>query len=464
MLTLKAIFKPRMSYLKIYAFLAVVVSVASTSSLIGLDTRQTLSLTVFAAKTAATLFFWSFRLAFGFAGLAILLVAGLISIELLIEFAYLDVILFLACMMIVIGYLEEEHFFEYIVNKMLKLAKSTYRLIIIIAISSWLFAALVDEVTSILFMTSTVLRIASLYGIDPIPMIFICIFATNIGSSATVVGNPIGVMIAFQGGLSFVDFLRWATPISAASLGVMLPLCIRYYGGYLRGIENSSIKEAALYGFDEKPIGIRRPLAIFTSLIVGLVMHRQIEHLLGLEEGTMLLGAAMIMAAVVLLLNWRRAREIVEVRVDWWTLTFFITLFATVGTLKYVGLIHIIAEGFASMSHIGEFLFPLFIYLSGILSAILDNILAVAILIPIIKELEILGIVSQHYWWGMLFAGTFFGNLLPIGSTANIVALGIVERRGIGHISIRSWIKPGALVTLSTITLATLLLYFQTLF
>jgi len=97
----------------------------------------------------------------------------------------------------------------------------------------------------------------------------------------------------------------------------------------------------------------------------------------------------------------------------------------------------------------------------GVLSAFMDNVLAVATFIPILQDLHTIGVSTFSLWWGMLFAGTFFGNLTMIGSTANIVAIGMLERRKLGFLSLADWIKPGAIVSIATLAIATVMLYLQ---
>jgi Na+/H+ antiporter NhaD/arsenite permease-like protein len=163
---------------------------------------------------SGSLLFWRFRVAFAFIGVSTLLGLGLIDIPKLIEFAGLDIIIFLISAMTIIGFLEERAFFEYLINRITKLVGlNADKLVIVLMGLSALFAALVDEVTSILFITSTILHLTGKYKVNPIPFILMAVFATNIGSSATVVGNPVGVMIALRAGLSFIEFIRWATPI-----------------------------------------------------------------------------------------------------------------------------------------------------------------------------------------------------------------------------------------------------------
>jgi Na+/H+ antiporter NhaD/arsenite permease-like protein len=441
-----------------------------------LNTQQVASVTVFSTLILGALLFWRFRLAFALTGLGILLASGLLTVDKIIEFAGLDIILFLVGMMTVIGYLEERHFFEKLVDRVISLTgQNANRLVIALMLMSALFAALVDEVTSILFMTATVLHITGKYRVNPIPFVIMTIFATNIGSSATVVGNPIGVMIALRGDLTFQDFLRWATPISILALFVMIPIVTRYFSKEIGKLANNMYKtsisiveeeptsnvEGVINGESEEK-NMRIPWILFLGTIFSLVFHHQVEELLHLEKNSMLLGTAVIAAGITLFLEREKARELVERRVDWWTLTFFLILFASVGTLNFVGVTGILAESLFLASGGDQLgMLVLFTGVASILTALMDNVLAVATFIPIVADIGGLGVNNFPLWWSMLFAGTFFGNLTMIGSTANIVAIGMLERRGRGHISMLEWIKPGALVSIPTLALAIFLIYIQ---
>ena len=225
---------------KPYVYALMVFAVFVLTSIVGLNRLQVASVTVFAVLILGTLLFWRLRLAFALLGLGILLGGGLLTVDKLIEFAGLDIILFLIGMMIVVGYLEERRFFEKLVEKVIDLTgQDARRLVIVLMLMSALFASLVDEVTSILFMTATVLHITGKYRVYPVPFVLMTVFATNIGSSATVVGNPIGVLIALRGGLAFQDFLRWATPISILALFVMIPLVTRYFSKEIRELSDN---------------------------------------------------------------------------------------------------------------------------------------------------------------------------------------------------------------------------------
>ncbi len=452
--------------------------ISVTVSFAGLNPEQIAAVTIFASLIVGTLLFWRFRLAFALVGIAAMLGLGLLDTDTMIEFAGFDMILFLVGMMIVVGFLEEKKFFEHLLGKIMRgVGNNPVKLVVVLMLMSALFAALVDEVTSILFMTATVLHLTGKLRISAIPLVMMTVFATNIGSSATVVGNPVGVLIAMRAELTFMEFLRWATPISIAGLAVAVPLSLLYFRKYIAQMgvalkTNSS--EQILADNEEIVVGdsgnqkttakqnFKIPWIIFIGTIAALVAHSPLEEALGLEKNVLLPGVAFAAAGIVLFLNHNKAREMVERRVDWWTLAFFIFLFASVGTMKMLGVTTVLAEGMYDLSGNDETnLYFLFVPITSILSALMDNVLAVATFIPVVHEFGDMGVDNYPFWWGMLFSGTFFGNLTLIGSTANIVAIGMLERRKRGHITLKEWIKPGAVISVPTMALAAMLVYIQ---
>ncbi|MEM3610431.1 MAG: SLC13 family permease, partial [Candidatus Anstonellales archaeon] len=279
---------------KSWLYIFSIACIAAVAFISGLEKAQVVSISLFLALILGTLFFWRFRLAFAFIAMALLLGFGVLDIYHLIEFAGLDIVLFLVGMMVVIGFLEEYRFFEILTNKIINIVGNNInKLIIVIMILSALFAALVDEVTSILFMTSTVLHLTGKYRVNPTPYIIMTVFATNIGSSATVVGNPVGVMIALRAGLTFADFLRWASPISILSLIVIIPLTMKYFNKEIKEFENRLTNSLNVKNNFEEIIPRNKfilSLIIFSSTITLLILHNQVEKLLHLEKNTMLLG------------------------------------------------------------------------------------------------------------------------------------------------------------------------------
>ncbi|MDW8041343.1 MAG: SLC13 family permease [Nitrososphaerota archaeon] len=434
------------------AYVIIPLTFGTLSLLLGLTTAQGIATTIFTGIIGGTLLFWKFRLAFALIGVFLLMSAGLLDVTTFIEFANLDVIVFLFCMMAVIGFLEERRFFEVVVDRVLEFGgDSADRIILIMMLMSAISAALVDEVTSILFMMSSAITLAGRFQVPLVPLMLMTVFATNIGSSATVVGNPIGVLIALNSGYGFLDFLRWATPPAIIATLVTYAFCRVYFRDFMADL-NAKLKEAralpetgAENPSREGAIKIdRASLLVFLGVIGGLVLHTPIEELLGLKKNTMLIGVAMAGAGAVLLIERERARELVERRVDWWTLTFFMLFFASVGTLRYTGVTGVIAGGLDFLFALPDYFWiPIFYLVVGFMSAFMDNVLAVAFWVPIVQELLTAGMVGPIVWWLMLFAGTYIGNLTMIGSTANIVAIGMIERQKLGHVTFRQWIRPG---------------------
>ncbi|MEM1665786.1 MAG: SLC13 family permease [Nitrososphaerota archaeon] len=447
-------------------YISIVLLAGVLSSTFGMSAAQTTSLVVFSGIIAGILFYWRMRLAFALAGLSILLATGVMDLPHFIEFASLDIIVFLVGMMIVIGFLEERRFFEALLERIMTFAKgSAIKTISLLMLMAALSAALVDEVTSILFMMTTAIRLVARLNLSIVPLMMMLVFATNIGCSATVVGNPVGVMIAMKAKLTFTDFIRWATPIAIVGLGLCMFLSFTYFKGYIKGMNDAMVNLGRQTTEVQKNTKTKFDIIsvlLFVGTLVGLVMHSQIESYLKLEKNTMLIGVAVISAAIALLCMRDKARDLVERRVDWWTLMFFLIFFSSVGTLKYTGVTTQISKVLLELTG-GDQLSTLFLFglVVGLLSALMDNVLAVATFIPIVADIGSAGLNVFPIWWGMLFGATWMGNLTMIGSTANIVAVGMVERQKLGHVSFREWIVPGAIVSLVTFPVALLLLYIQ---
>lgn len=457
--------------IKPFVFIAASILVFFISMVFGVPFKQSLSIWVFSSIIMGALLYWRFRLAFTFLGIGILLGSGLLDVSHLIEFAGLDIIIFLIGMMIVIGFLEERRFFEVLLDRMMKHGgRSANTTIFLIMFMAALSAALVGEVTSILFITALVIHLSNKLKISPTPLIILAVFATNIGSSATVVGNPVGIIVALRSGYGFSDFLRWATPISLLCLVVTYYASIYYFKDYVNTMNEhmkTAREEIVAKLMIKNPGAINRKDMIIATLIfigtfMALIFHRFIEHLLGLGTNVMLIGVPIIASGIIMLMERGKARELVEKRVDWWTLSFFLMFFALTGTLSYTGVTTLIAN--TVMSFIGPELNMLMLsigWLAGLMSSFMDNVLAVTLWSSIVTEFSQFGVNIAPLWWVLLFAGTLMGNLTIIGSTANIVAVGLVERQKIGHITLREWIVPGALVSISTFALSLLLIYLQ---
>ncbi|MCX8197116.1 MAG: SLC13 family permease [Candidatus Micrarchaeota archaeon] len=430
----------------------------------GLSLKQSIATTLVLGLVLGTVLFWDIRLAFALIGSFVLISSGLLGIEKFIEFSSLNIILFLAGMMLFIGYLEKRAFFEYLIFGIMKhTGGGGLRLVFIILFFSALFAAIVDEVTSILFMLSIVLSLCARLRINPIPFVMMTVFATNIGSSATAIGNPVGVMIALSAKLSFADFLEHATLTAFFALIAMFIVVFFIFKKEILEFAERSREIAIGDIFEGHIYGNKSITALFFIIVFGgLVLHTQIEQALGLEKNAMLLGVALGAGGIALLAERREARHFVETKIDWWTLFFFMLLFASVGALEQSGVMEIAAKAFAAVFGADRGLAAAAIMLiSGLLSAALDNVLAVAVFIPLVHDLQSTAIAGTYLWWSLLFGATLFGNLTMIGSTANIIALGILEKRGLPRVSFFQWLDAGIKVTIPTALVAFVIIYLQ---
>ncbi|RLF01510.1 MAG: hypothetical protein DRJ64_10510, partial [Thermoprotei archaeon] len=282
---------------------------------------------------------------------------------------------------------------------------------------------------------------------------------------ATAVGNPVGILIALGGHLTFFDFIRWATPITAVSLLVSLLLSFVIFKKDLHRLNSAMMSDSTKKVAQQSKVNTKELIkswALFIGVLLLIALHDMLEDLLGLDEGNMLLASAIGGATIVLFLKHEEIEDILESGVDWPVLLFFIFLFSSVGALEHVGFTKIIANTLRVLGA-GNIVTVLIIviFLASSLSAFLDNVLTVAFFIPVINHLKEMGLNVYPLWWGLLFSGTYFGNFTIIASTANIVAVSLLESRKAGRITFMEWLKYGSLFSIIPILIASLLLYIQ---
>lgn len=421
------------------------------------DQKQVLAISIFTLIISATLMFWNFRLAIAFVGMAIILGGKVLSLEQFISSAELDIILFLIGMMTLVGVLKDLGLFSWIIQLVISMKKMTGRLFIItVMIISALMASVVDEVTSIVFMLALIFQVCDTLKVKPTPFVIISVIATNIGSSGTMLGNPIGILIGTKAGFSFIDFVIWAAPIMLASLMVSLVVVLIWFRKDIHllteRLEARRKMQAGLGPLVEIPY--RKGLIILISAITLIALHHALEEKLGIEKNTLLIVAPLAISGILMIWKNERARHYIESEVEWWTLMFFMMLFAVAGSLEKTGVTEQIAHNFTNF--FGDnltVLTPVILFISAIGSAFVDNIVFVAAFIPVVNEIG-----ATPLWWALLFGGCLGGNITLIGSTANIVALGMMEKRYRQHITFLEWFKFGIVIGLITCVVATLLI------
>ena len=414
----------------------------------GFTEKQVVASSVFLAIILGTLFFWTFRLSIAFLGLTVLIFTHSLDIEHFVASAELPVILFLVGMMIVVGALRDLGFFTWVVQALISIPKMTGRkFIAATSVASALLACAVDEVTSIIFIATLIFQVCNRLKLNPTPYIIICVLCTNIGSAGTMMGNPVGIFIGTKAGLTFGDFFRWAFPIMLVSLASCVFITLGWFRKELdlfdERLKERMDRQLSLVPKVEVPY--KRGLTVLLLTLTFIASHHVLEEALHLGKNSILLVAPLACSGVIMLFKRDRARHYVEHEVDWWTLLFFMLLFAIAGTLEHTEVTKVIADGFVNLC--GDkpaILIPSIMATTAIGSAFVDNVIFVAAFSPVIT---VLGetMPSMPLWWALLFGACFGGNITLIGSTANIVALGMLEKQSHAGIGFIQWFKIGSL-------------------
>jgi len=448
--------------------IVILLIVAAMFGLLNPTFGQMIGILVFATTIAGTLLFWRFRLAFAIGGVGVILLLGIVHLDLMIHSMNMEVVLFLVSMMIIIESLERSGFLRVMIAALVgRVRGQPKRLVVVLMCLGAMLAALMDEVTAMLLLGTLILDLSTSLGVDARPYLLSTVMAINIGSAATLLGNPIGVLIAFGAGFSFNEFLVWATPIAIIALLVAIPMVIVWYRRALdsdREIISGSITSAgSVIGRHSFGKGDWITAAVFVAVIASIVAQSALESLLHLPRNTILVAAPMLGAASVLLAKHEDAKELVESGVDWWTLLFFIFLFGAAATLEHTGTTLLIADQILQVTGGNDFLISsVLTWPVMLLSGTIDNVPLIAGVIPIIFRLGEAGVNVYPLWWTVLFAGCFGGNLTMVGSTANIVAIGLLEKRGHKSLSMREWIGLGVLISFSTVLLAQIAILLRT--
>jgi Na+/H+ antiporter NhaD/arsenite permease-like protein len=452
---------------KLLIIIATALFIALGGPRIGLSSHQSIVASIFCVSILGVLLYWELRLSFVFLGAGVMLLTRSIDLENLIKFASLDVILFLIGTMILVGMLNDAGFFYWVITRLLRIKNVTgKKLFILIMLLSGILSGLMGEVASIIIMSKIILDICDLIDIDPIPLIMASVLATNIGSSGTLLGNPVGILIAARANLSFEDFMRNAFPVTAIVFIVTLVILSLWYRKIIKKMSERLIPLKENYLFMSlitisTDIKTKISIGIFVSMLVSIFFHRRIETIFGLEGNSILMITPIVFAGIALLYRRDRMRHYVEREVEWTSVLFFLFLFALAGVVKYSGASDVIARGLTGkFGNPANLLSAVLIYSSSLLSAILDNTVVVATYIPIVQSLGSLNINIKPLWWAVLFGACYGGNITIIGSTANIIAMDILEKsRGV-KIGFYPWLKVGLVVGIVTTTVAYLAIIF----
>ncbi len=450
-------FNPRILLL---ALVVLIVSLGGWFGGLVKSTTQAITLGVFALVISTTLFFWERRVAAAFIGVSILIASHAMTLQSILKATELDIIFFLIGMMIIVGALKDLGFLTWVIQSIINRRNMNgMSFTAILCVLSAVLASVVDEVSSIVVVLALVFQVCDTLKLRPHPFVLISVLATNIGSSATMLGNPVGIFIGNKAGLTFSQFLIGATPIALLALLVMLVIVAFWFRRDIRAMSLAMARHRKLGLGPAIRIPYRTGLFILLVTVLVIAFHHQIEHALALggteNKNAFLIMTPLIVAGVLMIWRPHRARHYVEKDVEWWTLLFFMLLFAIAGSLNENGITRNLADTLTrNVSGGPGGMIPFVLLIASFGSAFVDNIVFVAAFTPVIQNL--IDISSQYavLWWALLFGACFGGNITVVGSTANIVASGLLEKHGHAPISFGGWIRIGAVVGLVTALVA----------
>jgi Na+/H+ antiporter NhaD/arsenite permease-like protein len=366
----------------------------------------------------------------------------------------MNVIFLLMAMMMIVGVLKKTGVFQWMAYKSYQMAKGNVIvlasiLMVVTAVSS----AFLDNVTTMLLIIPVTIEIALTLKINPVAFLLPEVFASNVGGTATLIGDPPNIMIGSYAKLSFLQFAQNLTVICAICLVVTVVYFVILYKKEYLTAKVGDVDKMIAHLREEYRI-TNATLLIQGGIFLGITIFLFIIHgALHMEPSI----AAMIGAALLLVVSKVDIVEMLEHEIEWPTLIFFIMLFMVVAGAEETGLIQIIADWVRDMSQ-GSLVAAILmiLWVSAIASAIIDNIPFTATMLPIVAYLNtvIPGAETGVLWWSLALGACLGGNGTMIGASANVVTVGMAERAGY-HISFMQYIRIAAIPTLITIVLCT---------
>ena len=337
-------------------------------------------------------------------------------------------IIFIGGMMVMVEGLGEVGFFRWLCLRLAKLVNyKVVPILVVFMLLSGFLAMFIDSITVLLFLATVTIELARLLKFDPVPVIIAEIFASNVGGSATMSGDPPNIIIGTAFGYSFFDFATNTGPI--AWIGMFATLAFFYFAfrKVLKSSQGNANTDPSTYPEPGEAI-INIQLFRINTLIFILVVVLLVTHA---QTGISVALIGVIAASLALIAGFKSAGHILR-RVDWRTLLFFIGLFICVGGLEVTGVLVILADFIADISG-GNIMIviPVILWISAFASAIVDNIPFAATMIPVLRELaRTVGFNQRTLAWTLALGTDIGGNATPIGASANVVGTAVAQREG----------------------------------
>ena len=369
-------------------------------------------------------------------------------------------------MMIIVGVIAETGVFQYAGIKAAKRAKGDiWKIMLLFSILTAFVSAFLDNVTTVLLMVPVTISIARVLSINPIPLIIAQALASNVGGTATLIGDPPNIMIASAAGLTFNDFIIHLAPEIIVTFLVSLLVMKLLFRNYIKQKpenierlmeldENAELRDGSM---------IKKSVGVLGGVILLFIFHGA----LNIEPSIIALAGAGFLLVIT-----RASPEIALGHVSWTTLVFFAGLFVIVSGVERAGVIEFLAGEAVNIT--GGEIIPtalLMVWMSAFASAFIDNIPYAATMIPLIETVsldpvlaeQISGFVTNPLWWALAIGAGLGGNGTLVGASANLVSAGLSERMGY-PITFNAFFRVGFPYMLVTTAITSVLLIAMMLF
>lgn len=355
-------------------------------------------------------------------------------------------------MMLFVSVVKLSGMFEFLAIKAARLAKGEpWKVMLLFVLLTAVLSAFLDNVTTVLLIGPMTLTVCKLLDVNPIPFFMTEILASNIGGTATLIGDPPNIMIGSAAGFTFFDFILYDAPAVVVILAAVL---VVFYFLYGRKMHVNEEHRARIMELDEHAMIKNKRLLKQSYVMIGLVVVGFMAHgALGLESSVIALGAA----GIIMLISGESIEEALA-NVEWTTLAFFAGLFVIVGAMAETGVIEMLAHALIDATGGNVFVTMLVLLVgSAVISSFLDNIPFVATMIPILLAMESTGMDVTPLWWAVSLGACLGGNGTLIGASANVVLSDISKKNG-HEITFVQFLKTGFPIMLLTVVIAGLYL------
>ena len=395
-------------------------------------------------------------------GVGVLVVLHVITEHQAVGFIDFETLMLLTGMMILVTIIKHSGFFTIVSVKIAEFTKgSPVKILVLFSVVTALMSAFLDNVTTVLIIIPIIIELTRGMGLNPKNYVLSQAIISNVGGTATLIGDPPNVIIGSKIGLTFNQFLINLAPIAIIVFIVVLGYIWFMNRSEFKPINTSMVKLVSIelllekIRFEFSNVKLDRSLMIksLACLILAILLFIT-QTITGLAPGVVALGMAM----VLLIISNANVEHVLE-EVEWSTLLFFTGLFILVGALEEYGMIEWIAHNvFMNVGDNPYVIVLMVLWVSGIASGFLDNIPFTITMIPIVElMLESNPIPNNILWWALALGACFGGNITMIGSSANIVSVGIAKKYGV-DISFIDFMKKGLVITIISLILASVYL------